>query len=165
MTQTRTWTLGSLAIAAIVVGFLFFYGDRDVRAIRVQLNALVETVEKDGTLSKFELLGRSRKFKDIFFDGAHIQYLPGKSLPTRAVALQSGFLSVWSQIKTASVRISQHEVEVDSAGTEACSTFYANCKLMMNGSNRISETVFYRAYWVKIEGDWLIESITAENYR
>lgn len=140
-----------------------FGGDADERAIRRQLDQLVEIVEKDGTVSKLETLSRSRKFKELFVDDALIEYLPGESLPRGADVMQSGFLQVWSRIESASIRITQHEVEMDASKVEATSTFYAVCKIMLNGTNQMGDTVQYRSYWFKQDGEWLIERIVAEN--
>lgn len=157
----------SIYIAGAVVGalilFFVFGSNTDERAIRGRLDALAEIVEKDGPVSQFEALGRSRKFKELFAERAFIEYLPGRSLPQSTDAMQTGFLSVWGQIETASVHISKHEVEVDASGEEAISTFYAKCQVIINGSDKMGQTVQYRAYWVKREGDWVIERIIAES--
>ncbi|MGJ8654521.1 MAG: nuclear transport factor 2 family protein [Opitutaceae bacterium] len=152
-----------LAIVVIIGGWFLFGGDSDERAIRRQLDQLVEIVEKDGVVSKFETLGRSRKFKEIFVEDALIEYLPGESLPRGADAMGAGFLQVWSQLESASIRISQHEVEVDASKTDASSTFYAACKIMLDGTNKMGDTVQYRSYWVKRDSEWLIERIVAES--
>lgn len=151
-----------IGIVAIIGAWFVFGGDSEERAIRRQLDQLVEIVEKEGVVSKFETLGRSRKFKEIFVEDALIEYLPGESLPRGADVMQSGFLQVWSQLESASIRISQHEVEIDVSRTEATSTFYAACKVMLNGRNQMGDTVQYRSYWIKRDGEWLIERIVAE---
>ncbi|MGJ8639451.1 MAG: nuclear transport factor 2 family protein [Opitutaceae bacterium] len=164
MVLSRNTVLVAIGILLFAVGgYLYFGGDRDERAIRSQLSALVETVEKEGAVSKFESLGRARKFKGIFAEDPYVEYLPGSSLPSRSDAIQAGFLSVWSQIDTASIRVTEHEIDVKDGRTEAVSTFYANCKVVMNGSQKMSDTVYYRLYWLKLDGEWLIERIIAEN--
>jgi len=165
MTRPQIGILSAVILIGAAGVLLSFGGDRDKHAIRDKLNALVELVEKDGAVSKFEALGRARKFKAIFDSGAFIEYLPSKSLSIRSDAMQSGFLRAWTQIDSASIRISQHEVDIDSDRAKAVSTFYAECRIAMDGSSPMSDTVFYRAYWVKADGEWLIEGIVAENTR
>lgn len=151
-----------IALAGLLAAWLYFGINWDERAVRNQLTELVELVEKDGPVSQFEALGRSRKFKELFVAGALIEYMPGKALPRGTDAIQTGFLSVWGQIETASIRISQHKVDLGSNEAEASSTFYAKCRVVINGSERMGDTVFYRTYWVKRDGDWLVDRIIAE---
>jgi len=147
---------------ALILGWVLLGASGDERMIQKRLIELTKLVEKEGSVSQFEALGRSRKFKELFVASALIEYLPGRSLPRQTGAMQSGFLSIWGQIETASIRVSDHEVDVDERGAEATSDFVATCQIIINGSDRMGDAVRYRAYWIKQEGDWLIERIVAE---
>lgn len=160
-TQQKTLYL-LLGVVSLLGAWLFFGLNWDQRAVRNQLDELVELIEKDGPVSQFEALGRSRKFQQLFVEDALIEYMPGEALPRGTDKMQSGFLSVWGQIETASIRVSQHTVEMNTNEIEAMSTFYAKCRVAMNGSEQMGDTVFYRTYWVKRDGDWLVERIVAE---
>jgi hypothetical protein len=161
LTPKSLLSVGAIAVVLVVVYVLSSGSEESV--IQKRLLSLVEIVEKDGPVSQFEALGRSRKFKERFAERALIEYLPSRSLPQSADAMQSGFLSVWGQIESAKVTITKHEVELDASSEEAISTFYARARVMMNGSDQMGQTVQYRAFWVKQEGDWLIERIIAES--
>ena len=162
-TKQKALPIALLAVALLAAWFIFAI-DRDERAIRKQLDELAELVEKDGAVSQFDALARIRKFKELFAPGALIEYMPGRALPRSTDAMQTGFLSVWRQIESASIRVSQHEVEIGSPATEAVSSFYAKCRVVINGSERMGDTVSYRSYWVKRDGEWLIDRIIAERF-
>lgn len=156
--QNKITRIVVAALILLAVWFFFFRGS-DESAIRGQLDKLVEIVEKDAPVSTFEALSRSRQLTQIFAKKAHIEYYQARQLSGDSDSIASAFLSVWGQIDTASIRVLRHTVEVAESGLEAESIFKATCNVVMNGSEKMGDTMDYRVNWVKVEGDWLIEQI------
>lgn len=148
-----------LAIVALLAGYFYTQVDWDARAIRKQLNELVELVEKDGPTSTFDSVGRSRKLVGCFANNPSVEYIPGRRLPKDLDSMSGAFLSVWGEIEQASVRISRHEVEIK--GDRAESNITARCSVIMDGSDRMGDSLNYRITWVRIDGEWLIQSVVA----
>ncbi len=150
-----------IAIAAVllIAGYFYTVVDWNARAVRKQLDALAELVEKDGPVSTFDSVGRSRKLPGFFADNPSVEYFPGRRLPKDLDAMSGAFLSVWGEIDTASVRISRHEVEVNDERAESMIT--ARCSVVIDGSEKMGDVLDYRINWAKIEGDWLIRSVVA----
>jgi len=148
-----------LGLAALLGLYLYFQVDWDARAIRSEFKQLVDVVEKDGPVSSFEALGRSRKLVGHFAPKASVEYFPGRGLPKDLDGMGAAFLSVWTQIETASVSVQRHEVEIDPRGMEAESMVQAKCSVIFEGAERMGDTLKYRIYWVKIDGDWKIRTV------
>ncbi len=157
-TKTKTFLI-LFSVVALLLGWLVWHTDWDVRAIHKQLNALVELVEKEGRVSTFEALARSRKLPDFFAEDAQVEYLPGRQLPADKDALGPAFLSAWGQIESASIRLSRHEVSVDEEGSTAESTVYVTAKVVVSGEDQVGDTLEYRILWVKEDGIWRIEAV------
>ena len=77
----------------------------------------------------------------------------------------SAFLSVWGNVDQASVRLIKHEVAINDRGTEADSRVLASCSVVLAGAEQMGDTVQYRIYWRKIDGDWLIREVVAVGNR
>jgi hypothetical protein len=148
-----------LAVLALLVGYFYTQVDWDARAIRKQLNNLAELVEKDGPVSTFDSVGRSRKLVTYLADNSSVEFIPGRRLPGDLDSMSGAFLSVWGEIDKASVRISRHEVEIDEDRAE--STVTAKCSVVIDGSDRMGDSLDYRIIWVRVEGEWLIKSVVA----
>lgn len=158
--QMNRKILGILAFSLLLVtGIWFWRIDWDERAIHKQLDQLVALVEKEGPVSTIEALGRGRKLPSFFAPNVYVEYYPGRSLPREMDAMAPAFLGVWNRLDHVSVRISRHDVEVDAERSRATSTLTANCRVVIDGSERMGDTIKYRAYWIQNEGDWLIERL------
>lgn len=158
--EGKTKTAISLAIAlAIILGWMLWRTDWDSRAIHKTLKSLAELVEKDGSESTFEALGRGRKVPEFFMENAQIEYLPNRSFRA-GDTLSAVFLSARSQVETASVRISRHEIMVDAGGRRAESTARVSAQVTVAGGGRHSDSVEYRILWEKVAGDWRIRLIS-----
>lgn len=158
---SRKALIAVLLIVVVLGSWWYLQIDRDARAIRKQFDELVELVEKDGPISSFEAIGRSQKIKAKFTERLLVEYLPGRALPRERDALGGAFLSALNQVDSISVRVSRHDVDVDEDGMEAESSLVANCSLVMNGSERMGDTIDYLVFWAKQEGEWLIERLIA----
>ena len=153
------------ALILFVCGYFYFQVDWEARAVRKQLSQVAELIEKDGAVSTFEALGRSRRLTGYFTTDAAIEYLAGRSLPRGSDAMGSAFLSVWGNVDQASVRLIKHEVAINDRGTEADSRVLASCSVVLAGAEQMGDTVQYRIYWRKIDGDWLIREVVAVGNR
>lgn len=151
------------AVALVVLIGAYFYSvvDWEARAVRQQMTRLVGLVEKDGPVSTLEALRRSRQLTDYFTQGAAIEYFPGRSLPKDLDAMRAGFLSVWGRVNSASIRVIGHEVEIHQSESMAESLLTAKCSVVLDGSEQMGDTMKYRVYWRKIEGDWRIDGMAA----
>lgn len=148
-------------VLVLIAGYFYTQVDWEARAVRKQLSQLVELVEKDGAVSKFEALGRARKLPDFFTDNPSIEYYPDRRLPKDTDAMSGAFLSVWGQIDTASVRVTRHEVEIDGDEPCAMSNVVARSSVIIDGSEKMGDTLKYRIYWTKVGGDWRIKEVLA----
>lgn len=148
-----------LVVAGLLAAYFYTQVDWDERAVRNQLKELTELVEKDGPVSTFDSVGRSRKLVGFFAKNPSIEYVPGRKLPKDLDSMSGAFLSVWGQIEKASVRISRHEVKINDDRAE--STVTAKCSVILEGSDRMGDAIDYRITWVRVEGDWLIKSVVA----
>lgn len=149
--------VGVLVIGAIV----YFKIDWESRAIYKAFDQLVETVEKEGPVSPFEALGRSRELKSKFTERLLVEYLPGRALPRDREALGVAFLSIWNKVESISIRVVRHDVDVDDNGYEAESRLVARCSVIYDGSERMGDTLEYVVFWTQVDGDWLIERLIA----
>jgi hypothetical protein len=145
----------------LAVAYFYTQVDWDARAVRKSLNELIELVEKDGPVSKFEALGRSHKLPSYFAENARVEYFPSRRLPADSAAMRGAFLSVWGDIETASVRVLRHDVQIDDGKMTAESQVLMRSSVMMNGADKMGDTLEYRIYWIKIEGDWRIREVIA----
>jgi len=148
-----------LSVLGVVLGYLYTQIDWESRAVRNQLNGLINLVEKDGAVSTFEAVGRSRKLTNFFAEDASVEYFPGRRLPKDLDAMSGAFLSVWGNIDKANVRVTRHEVEVDESEAESLVT--ASCSVIFEGSEQMGDTIKYRINWIQVDGDWLITSVIA----
>lgn len=149
----------AFVIAVLLGAYFYTQVDWDERAVRNQLNELTELIEKDGPVSTFDSVGRSRKLVGFFTKNSSIEYIPGRRLPKDLDSMSGAFLSVWGQIETASVRISRHEVDIKEDRAESIVT--AKCSVIFEGSDRMGDSLDYRITWVRDEGDWLIKSVVS----
>jgi hypothetical protein len=148
-----------VSVLLAIGGYFYTQVDWDARAIRQQLNRLVESVEKDAPASTFEALGRSRQLVDTLAPGASIEYLPGRSLPKDLDAMSGAFVSAWGRADRISILVLRHEVSVEPDEPRAESMLTARCSVILEGSERAGDTLKYRIYWHKIEGEWRIETL------
>lgn len=148
-----------LAVVALIAGYFYTQVDWDARAIRKQLNELADLVEKDGPTSTFDSVGRSRKLVAHFAESPSVEFIPGRRLPKNLDSMSGAFLSVWGEIDKASVRISRHEVEINEDRAE--STVTAKCSVIVSGSDRMGDSLDYRISWIRVDGEWLIQSVVA----
>lgn len=148
-----------LVVAVLLASYFYTQVDWDERAVHNQLNELTELIEKDGPVSTFDSVGRSRKLVNFFTKNPSIEYMPGRRLPKDMDSMSGAFLSVWGQIEKASVRISRHEVEINDDRAE--STVTTKCSVILEGSDRMGDAIDYRINWIRFEGDWLIKSVVA----
>lgn len=154
-----------LAVALLVGGYLYFFYDWSAHAVRAQFENLVQLVEKEGAVSSFEALGRSRQFAEVFMPDAFVEYYPGRSLPRNLKNLGAAYLTVWNRLESASVRVARHDVEVDASKEEAVSQLLATCSVILEGSERMGDTVEYKIYWTKFDGEWRIERLVSMGQR
>jgi len=157
-TKSKTYII-LISIAAVLIATLVFQVDWDARAVRKQLSGLVEVIEKEGRVSTFDSLARSRKFSGYFAENAKVEYLPGRRLPADKDALSAGFLSAWGQIETLSIGLSRLEVDVSESRNTADSTVNASVSVQFTAGEPSGDTQSYRIKWVKVDGDWLIEMV------
>jgi hypothetical protein len=149
------------AIIVFVCGYFYTQVDWEARAIRKQFSELVDLVEKEGAVSTFEALARSRQLPNYFTEDAMVEYLAGRSFPKGTDGMGRAFLAAWSQLDSAAVSILRHEVEINENYPEAKSRVSANCRVVFEGRDQMRDTVQYQIYWRKVEGDWLIRQIVA----
>lgn len=154
-----------IGVGLSLVVYGFFFVDWEARAVRAKFQSLVELVEKDGAISSFETLGRSRQFSAVFMPDAFIEYYPGRSLPRTHDSLGAAYLTVWNRLDSASIRVVRHEVDIDASKVDAVSQLVARCSVILDGSERIGDTVEYQVYWVKREGEWLIDRLVSMGLR
>lgn len=147
------------AILVLVAGYFYATVDWEARTIRKRIDHLAEQVEKDGPVSTFEALGRSRKLVAVFMDGAEVEYVSGRRLPKDLDSMGAAFISAWGQVEKASVSILRHEVSVDPDRLEAESMLTARCSVIFNGAERMGDTLEYKIFWRKIDGEWRIRSL------
>ncbi len=151
----------AVVVVLVIVGYFYTQVDWEARAVRKQFSELVELVEKDGAVSKFEALGRSRKLTTFFTDDASVVYYRARSLPRDTDAMAGAFLSVWGQLERASVTVLRHEVLIDES--EAESQVTARCSVIMDGSEQVGDTLEYHIDWRKVDGDWRIWNVQPIN--
>jgi hypothetical protein len=151
----------ALVLIILFAGYFYTQVDWEARAVRKQLDQLVELVEKDGAISKFEAVGRSRQLPDFFVKNPSVEYYPNRRLPRDSDAISGAFLSVWGQLDSASARVIRHEVEIGEDASEAESNAVVRSSVIMGGSEQMGNTLKYRIYWTKIEGDWRIREVLA----
>jgi len=148
-----------LSVLTALVVYFYLQVDWEARAIRKQFDELVELVEKDGPVSTFESAGRGRKIVDFFTENPSVEYVPGRKLPMDLSSMSGAFISVWSRIDKASVRISRHEIEI--VGARAVSTVTARCSVIIDGTDRMGGSFDYRIRWLRLEGEWRVQSLVA----
>ena len=165
MTPNQKIVLVLAALVSVFVGSIFWNMDWDARAIDKRMHELAELVEKSGAESTFEGLGRSRRVANLFTDSCEIEYLPQRSSLTGADAISGAFLSVRNAIETASVRLSRHTITVDADAERAESTVQASAKVATSGGDEWRDTLQYRIFWQKQEGEWLIRQIWIKDDR
>jgi hypothetical protein len=153
--------LSIFILFVLVGGYFYTQVDWEARAIRRQLSRLTDLVEKDGPVSTFEALGRSRKLPGFFTQDALIEYLPRRSLPPGNDAISGAFLSLWNDVETASIAIRRHEVEVFEKHVDAESRATVRASVILNGREQMGDTMKYRISWRYVEGDWRIQSVVA----
>lgn len=163
MSSTYKTPLIVAAVLLLIAGYFYTTVDWEARAIRKRVSQLVEQVEKDGPVSTFEALGRSRKLVAVFAEGAEVEYVPGRSLPKDLDSMSAAFISAWGQVDKASVRVIRHEVNVDHDRSEAESMLTARCSVVLNGAEQMGDTLEYKIFWRKIYGDWRIRSLFPVN--
>ena len=156
-----TKLVSGFVIVSLIIGYFYLQVDWNARAIRKQFSQLIELVEKEGAVSKFESVGRSRKLPGFFTDNASIEYFPNRRLPKDRDAMSGAFLSVWGQIDTASVSVLRHAVDIDEDALRCESNVVVRSSVIMNGSEKMGDTLKYRIYWRKIGNDWRIEEVIA----
>lgn len=149
----------TLAVFAGLLAYFSLNIDWDKRAIRSQFSGLIEVVEKDGPVSTFEALSRSRRLNGFFTASPSIEYFRGRSLPKDLEAISAGFLSAWGQIESASIRVLRHEIELRAGDSEARSLVTIRGRVVAGGQDRMRDTLDYQIFWKKQDGDWRIERI------
>lgn len=149
----------TLAVFAGLAAYFFLNIDWDKRAIRSQFSELVEVVEKDGPVSTFEALSRSRRLTGFFTASPSIEYVPGRSLPKDLEGISAGFLSAWGQIESASIRVLRHEIELRGGDSEARSLATIRGRVVEGGQDRMRDTLDYQIFWKKGDGDWRLDRI------
>ncbi|MDQ8195318.1 nuclear transport factor 2 family protein [Coraliomargarita sp. SDUM461004] len=153
-----------VAIAALFIAIYFYTQvDWEVRTIRKNFSELVELVEKDGPVSSFEAIARSRQLTAVFTKDARVEYLAGRSLPRGRDEMGRAFLAVWAKVDTVKISVLRHDVELSDSALEASSRVSVNCTVVIEGNDRMRDAVEYRIYWQKVGGDWLIGEIVAVN--
>jgi len=150
-----------LGVVVLIAAYFFFQIDWEARAIRGQFDQLVELVEKDGPVSQFEALGRSRKLVGLFTEQPTIEYFPNRRLSRGADAIGAAFLSAWSELDTASIYLLGHELEVDDDSVSARSKITLRASIRMEGVEKMGDTLRYRVYWQKVDGTWRIRDLIA----
>lgn len=148
-----------VAVIAFISGYFYFQVDWEARAIRQQFEALTKVVEKDGPVTTFEALSRSRRLSEFFTDPASVEYFRGRKLPEDLDSISAGFLSTWGKIETASVTVLRHEIEIRGNGTDARSRATLRGRVIADGRDRMSDTLDYRIGWQNVDGEWLIQTI------
>ncbi len=151
----------ALAVLALIAGYFYTQVDWKVRAVRKRFSQLIELVEKDGAVSKFEAVGRSRKLPKFFVENPSVEYFPSRHLPKDLDAMSGAFLSAWGQIDTASISLIRHEVEIKDDEHTAESNVIVRSRVIIDGSEKIGDTLKYRIYWEKNKGDWCIKEVMA----
>lgn len=155
-----------LKLPLIVIAVLVFIGsyfylqiDWEVRAIRKQFQALTEVVEKDGPVSTFESLSRSRRLAGFFTNPASIEYFPGRELPGDVDAISAGFLSAWGRVEEARIAVLRHEIELRENATDARSRVTIRGRVVADGRDQMRDTLNYQVFWQQVEGDWRISRL------
>lgn len=161
MPSTYKYLAIALAVLALIAGYFYSQVDWEARAVRKRFDQLVELVEKDGAVSKFEAVGRARKLPGFFAESPSVEYYPNRRLPKDLDAMSGAFLSVWGQIDTASITVIRHEVQLDEGRPRAESNIIVRSSVMMNGSEKMGDTLKYRIYWIEIDGEWRIQEVLA----
>ena len=146
----------------LAVAWAVFGVDWDSRAVKKRFDSLAELVEKDGPVSSIEALGRGRKLVQYFSEGAFVEYYPGRELPRNMDAMGVAFVSVWQRIDEASITVVRHKVDLADSKESAESLLSARCSVILDGSERMGDTLRYRIYWIKRDGDWLIERMVVD---
>lgn len=150
------------SVLCLLVGIYFLLPDGgEARVIEKRLDALVELVEKDGSASKLEAVGRARKVVAFFAPGAAVEYYPRRRLPGDLDSMQGAFIQAWGSLDSARVWIQQHKVDLGTSEESATSTFRATSRIQINGEQDMSETFPYRIEWVKVDGEWKIARVEA----
>lgn len=152
-----------LAILGTLGTYFFFQVDWEARAIRKQFQALTELVEKDGPVSTFDALSRSRRLAGFFTNPASIEYFPGRHLPDNLDAISAGFLSAWGRIEKASVAVLRHEINLHENRVEARSRVTLRGTVIADGREQMRDTLDYQILWTKVEGDWRIRRLFPVN--
>ncbi|TVP80880.1 MAG: hypothetical protein EA353_02725 [Puniceicoccaceae bacterium] len=148
-----------VVVIAVIVGYFYSQVDWESRAIRKQFQALTEVVEKDGPVSTFEALSRSRRLSGFFTEPVSVEYFRGRFLPRDLDAMGAGFLAAWGQVDAASVNVVRHELELQAGGQEARSLVTLRCRVVVGGRDQMRDTLKYQITWQKVEGTWRIQRI------
>jgi hypothetical protein len=151
----------ALVLIALMAVYFYTQVDWDARAVRKCINQLIELVEKDGPVSKFEALGRSQKLPRYFTETTRVEYLPNRRLPADTDAIRGAFLTIWGEIESAKIRVIRHDVQINSDRTTAESQVHLRSSVIINGSDQTGGDTEYRIYWEKIAGDWRIREVIA----
>lgn len=159
MTFNRKSLLAALSLMLLISGYLFFQVDWEARAVRKQLDRLVHLVEKDGPVSTFDALRRSRQFSGLFTEESSVEYYPGRPLPRDPDALGAAFLSAWRSVDQASITVRRHDVQISDPRRTAESMLQAKCNVVLSGREPMKDLIKYRIYWRQVDGDWKIESM------
>lgn len=146
-------------VLLLLCGYFYFQVDWEVRAIRKQLKQVAELVEKEGSVSTFESLARSRQLSNCFTEYAKVEYLAGRAFAGGPDELGRAFLAVWNQVDSASIAILRHEVELSEHHPEAKSRVTVNARVILAGNDAMRDSVQYQIYWRKLDGDWLIHEV------
>jgi hypothetical protein len=156
MPQALKITLIAGALIAACAAYFYLQIDWEARALRKQLDSLTRLVEKDGPVSTFEALSRSRRLADFFATPASVEYFPGRKLPEDLDAISAGFLSAWGQIQEASITVLRHETDIRQDQGEARSRVTIRGRVIAGGRDQMRDTLDYQIFWQKLDGDWRI---------
>lgn len=163
--STKRGVLAVMAIGLIALGWLLWRTDWDARAIHGRLRDLAELLEKDDSESTLNRMAGSRELRGFFTGQASVEYLPGRSPARGADAIGSAYFALRERVKTASVHLSGHEIDVAEADDRATSTVRVRVSVRMKNGDSRSGSHEYRIEWVEAEGAWRIRTVLLRRNR
>ncbi|QYY34837.1 nuclear transport factor 2 family protein [Ruficoccus sp. ZRK36] len=152
----------SVAIAAIVLAFIFLGRGGDEQQIHDQLDRLEELGSKPAGESQIQSLTQAKKIADCFTEQAEVRIMPRLSYSSDRKELTGMMVGARSQVDSSEVSLGNRNIKVSEDGQRATVIITGTASIVVGGQSERHKDR-YRMEWVKVDGDWLIASVAPQD--